>query len=116
MPMTFDDDIYDDDFSPSRDDDGPALRPGYVPLPPLENGGGTGGLGLGEEDPEPFLTLRDPSRSTIDWNRFVRPATPEEIKAYDEWEERRAKEGMGAVISQVFADRRQAWEQTPKTC
>ena len=65
MPMTFDDDIYDDDFSPSRDDDGPALRPGYVPLPPLENGGGTGGLGLGEEDPEPFLTLRSPRRHPV---------------------------------------------------
>ena len=123
--MTFDDDIYDDDSGPSRDDfgndfalnlynEGPALRSGYVPLPPLENGDGTGSAGIDEGDPETFLTLRDPSRSTIDWNRFVRPATPEEIKAYDEWEERRAKEGMGAVISQVFADRRQAWEQTPK--
>ena len=115
MSITIDDDFdYTEGGHREADDDGPALRPGYVPLPPLENGGGTGGLGLGEEDPEPFLTLRDPSRSTIDWNRFVRPATPEEIKAYDEWEERRAKEGMGAVISQVFADRRQAWEQTPK--
>ena len=123
--MTFDDDIYDDDSGPSRDDfgndfalnlynEGPALRSGYVPLPPLENGDGTGSAGIDEGDPETFLTLRDPSRSTIDWNRFVSPATPEEIKAYDEWEERRAKEGMGAVISQVFADRRQAWEQTPK--
>ena len=59
------------------------------------------------------MTLRDRSRSTIDWNRFIRPATPEEIKAYDEWEAQRAKQGMGAVISQVFQDRRQAWEQTP---
>ena len=98
--MTFDDDIYDDDSGPSRDDfgndfalnlynEGPALRSGYVPLPPLENGDGTGSAGIDEGDPETFLTLRDPSRSTIDWNRFVRPATPEEIKAYDEWEERR---------------------------
>ena len=111
MPMTFDDDfeVYTGGGFRDAEDDGPALRPGYTPLPPLENGAGA----EAGEEPEPFLTLRDPSRSTIDWNRFIRPATPEEIKAYDEWEERRAKQGMGAVIEQVFQDRRQAWEQTP---
>ena len=114
MPMTFDDDFedYTGDGFRDAEDDGPALRPGYTPLPPLENGGA--GIDTAGEDPETFLTLRDRSRSTIDWNRFIRPATPEEIKAYNEWEERRAKQGMGAVIEQVFQDRRQAWEQTPK--
>ena len=110
MSITIDDDFdYTVDERRDAEDDGPALRPGYAPLPPLENGAGA----EAEEDPETFLTLRDPSRSTIDWNRFIRPATPEEIKAYDEWEERRAKQGMEAVIEQVFQDRRQAWEQTP---
>ena len=113
--MTFDDDFdYTIDERRDAEDEGPALRARYTPLPPLKNGGEAGGSGFGERDPEPFLTLRDPSRSTIDWNRFIRPATPEEIKAYDEWEERRAKLGMGAVIEQVFADRRDAWEQTPE--
>ena len=114
MPMTFDDDFYDDDFSPSRDDEGPALRADYVPLEPLENGGAFGaGIGGAGKEPEPFLTVRDPSLGTIDWSRFERPASPEAIQAYKEWQARRAKEGMGAVISQVFKDRRQAWEQTP---
>ena len=112
MSITIDDDFdYTEGGHREADDDGPALRAGYTPLPPLENGGA--GIGTAGEDPETFLTLRDPSRSTIDWNRFIRPATPEEIKAYDEWEAQRAKQGMGAVISQVFQDRRQAWEQTP---
>ena len=114
MPMTFDDDFYDSDFSPSRDDEGPALRADYVPLEPLENGGAFGaGIGGAGKEPEPFLTVRDPSLGTIDWSRFERPASPEAIQAYKEWQARRAKEGMGAVISQVFEDRRQAWEQTP---
>lgn len=113
MSITIDDDFdYTVDERRDAEDDGPALRAGYTPLPPLENGGA--GIGTAGEDPETFLTLRDPSRSTIDWNRFIRPATPEEIKAYDEWEERRAKLGMGAVIEQVFVDRRDAWEQTPE--
>ncbi len=114
MSITIDDDFdYTVDERRDADDDGPALRPGYVPPTSLGEGAGAFGAGTVGKDSEPFLTLRDPSRSTIDWNRFIRPATPEEIKAYDEWEERRAKQGMGAVISQVFQDRRQAWEQTP---
>ena len=114
MSITLDDDFdYTIDERRGAEDDGPALRLGYVPPPSLGEGAGAFGTGTVDKDSEPFLTLRDPSRSTIDWNRFVRPATPEEIKAYDEWEERRAKQGMGAVISQVFQDRRQAWEQTP---
>ena len=81
--MTFDDDIYDDDFSPSRDDDdGPALRPGYVPLPPLENGGGTGGTGIDEGDPEtlPSGRTHTPRRngwgSQKGWTRRHGPEGP----------------------------------------
>ena len=114
MSITLDDDFdYTIDERRDAEDDGPALRPGYAPPPSLGEGTATFGAETAGNDSEPFLTLRDRSRSTIDWNRFIRPATPEEIKAYDEWEAQRAKQGMGAVISQVFQDRRQAWEQTP---
>ena len=114
MSITLDDDFdYTIDERRDAEDDGPALRPGYAPPPSLGEGTATFGAETADNDSEPFLTLRDRSRSTIDWNRFIRPATPEEIKAYDEWEAQRAKQGMGAVISQVFQDRRQAWEQTP---
>lgn len=60
-----------------------------------------------EKDTEPFLTIRDPSLGTIDWSRFERPASPEAIQAYKEWQARRVKVGMKILLERVSNDRSQ---------